>query len=168
MDRFGYEFAAMPGYSLLGTSSGGYLQMLAAGEGRLPSQTQASNEHPLVLMPFGWRGAVGNGQLSPVMSKLYQESGLRDLANSAVVNPETANACGLLNGDHVRIRTSLGSIETEIHFDPAVMPGVVHVAVGPARNGSGNDGKIIENILAICNLDHDATWRVTPAQIEPA
>lgn len=158
---------SLPRYSLLGKSSNGYQLLLAAGEGRLNSQTEMQREYPLVLMPFGWRGAVGNGQFSPVMSKLYQESGLRDLANQAFVNPETGDACGLIDGVPALIKTTSGSIKTEIHFDSAVMPGVVHVAVGPARNGAENVKNYIENILSICNLENDTTWRVTPAQIEP-
>jgi anaerobic selenocysteine-containing dehydrogenase len=116
-------------------------------------------------MPFGWRGAVGNGQVSPVMSKLYQESGLRNLANQAFINPDTGSANGLVDGAPALLKTPRGAVTAKMQFDPAVMPGVIHVAIGPAPNGTESAQKLEENILAICRIENDSTWRVTPAQV---
>jgi hypothetical protein len=52
-----------------------------------------------------------------------------------------------------------------MQFDPAVMPGVIHVAIGPAPNGTESAQKFEENILTICQIEDDSTWRVTPAQV---
>jgi hypothetical protein len=99
------EMPPAPRFSLLGKASESFEKMLLAAEGRL----QSPDEYPLVLMPFGWRGAVGNAQVAPVMSKLYQESGLRDLANQAFINPDTGKVSALIDGEPALIKTSHGS-----------------------------------------------------------
>jgi hypothetical protein len=62
------------------------------------------------------------------------------------------------------IETQLGSMTVRMRFDLAVMPGVLHVAVGPAPNGTESTKEIDETILKICQIESDLTWRVTPAQ----
>jgi menaquinone reductase, molybdopterin-binding-like subunit len=156
------EMAALPRFSMLGKSSQGFEKLSLTVKGRL--QPPLPGEYPLVLMPFGWRGAVGNGQVSPLMSKLYQESGLRDIGNQAFINPDTGGAMGLADGEQAVIKTQLGSMTVKMRFDLAVMPGVLHVAVGPAPNGTESAKEIAENILKICQIESDSTWRVTPAQ----
>jgi menaquinone reductase, molybdopterin-binding-like subunit len=151
-------------FSLLGKSAQGFEKLSQIAGGRLQSPT--AKEYPLVLMPFGWRVAVGNGQVSPVMSKLYQESGLRSLANQAFLNPDTGGAVGLEDGKQAIIVTQQGSMFVTIRFDSGVMPAVIHVAVGPARNGTESMNEIDENILQICQVESDATWRVTQAQVK--
>lgn len=158
------EMQPAPRFSLLGKAPESFEKMLLAAEGRLHSP----NDYPLVLMPFGWRGAVGNGQVAPVMSKLYQESGLRDLANQAFINPDTGSAIGLVDGEPAMLKTPRGAMTVEMQFDPAVMPGVIHVAIGPAPNGTESAQKLEENILAICQIENDSTWRVTPVGVRKA
>jgi len=158
-----HEMESAPRFSLLGEPSQGFEKLSASAQGRL--QASLPKEYPLVLMPFGWRFAVGNGQVSPVMSKLYQESGLRDMANQAFINPKTGSALGLVDGGQAVVATRQGSMPVKIQFDSGVMPGVIHVAVGPAPNKNEMAKKIDENILEICQAGNDLAWRVTPAQV---
>jgi anaerobic selenocysteine-containing dehydrogenase len=76
---------------------------------------------------------------SPLMTKLYQESGLRLPGNAAVVNPETARVHGFKNGGRATVNGLgggfAGQVAVQLIVDPAVMPGVVEVAgraVSPA------------------------------------
>jgi menaquinone reductase, molybdopterin-binding-like subunit len=157
------EMQPAPRFSLLSKSPQGFDKLSLYAQGRLPSPSP--KEYPLVLMPFGWRGAVDNGQVSPVMSKLYQESGLRDLANQAFVNPDTGGAAGLEDGKQAVIATQQGSMLVTIRFDSGVMPAVIQVAVGPTRNGNEIAKEIDENILQVCRVESDSAWRVTQAQV---
>ena len=89
-------------------------------------------------MPFGLRAALDDVNASPLTTKLYQESGLRRLQNQADINPDMARDLGLSDRGGAVVETAAGSVRVEIRFDPGVMPGVIHVAVGP----SGAIGKI--------------------------
>jgi anaerobic selenocysteine-containing dehydrogenase len=48
--------------------------------------------------------------------------------NPAWINPETATALGIGNGDPIRIKSMVGEIETTARLTPAVVPGVVAVS----------------------------------------
>jgi anaerobic selenocysteine-containing dehydrogenase len=156
-------------YSLLGKAPENFQKLMKAGEGRLQLEVVAENAFPLVLMPFGWRGAVSNTLLSPLMTKLYQESGLRRLSNEALLNPDTAKSAGLSDGSTAVIETRAGTCRVKVRLDAAVMPGVLQVAVGPELSGfSEVYSKPGESILSICNLNGDSTWRVTRAKVQEA
>ena len=122
---------------------------------------------PLVLVPVGWRGAIEGAHISPVMSKVFQESELRGLASSASINHETGIARNLTDGERVMLTTQNGAMEVIVHLDSSVMPGVVQASVGPQPNGhttvsrADNDG-----ILTLCSLTDESTWRVTPVTME--
>jgi anaerobic selenocysteine-containing dehydrogenase len=128
-------------------------------------RVETSHEYPLLLIPYGWRGATANSQISPLMTKLFQESDLRPGASQAFINPETAANFNLVDGEIATITTRAGSAIVEIHFDETVMPDVIHVAVGPDPRGF-DQSFAEENILSICELSDVATWRVTPAKLE--
>jgi menaquinone reductase, molybdopterin-binding-like subunit len=157
------EMESVQRFALLGKSSLGFEKLSLSAKGRM--QSASVKEYPLAMMPFGLRAAVSSGQISPVMSKLYQESGLRELANLAFVNPGTGSANGLKDGEQAVIETQQGSATVKVKFDLAIMPGVIHVAVGPTANGTDGKEKLAENILRICQIDSDSTWRITPAQV---
>jgi thiosulfate reductase/polysulfide reductase chain A len=48
--------------------------------------------------------------------------------NPAWINPETALKLGLSEGDKVKVKSSLGEIETKARVTPAVFPGVISIA----------------------------------------
>jgi anaerobic selenocysteine-containing dehydrogenase len=83
---------------------------------------------PLVAITCETRAAAA--PLSPLMSKLYQESNLLLSPNHAVLNPVTARACGVGEGARAILQTRCGSAQIEISLDSGVPPGVVKVAAG--------------------------------------
>ncbi|HEX9655043.1 MAG TPA: molybdopterin-dependent oxidoreductase, partial [bacterium] len=72
---------SLPEFSFLRKSGKG-LERLTTDRGPI----ETSNEYPLLLMPYGWRGATANSQISPLLTKLFQESDLRPGANQALLN----------------------------------------------------------------------------------
>jgi anaerobic selenocysteine-containing dehydrogenase len=62
---------------------------------------------------------------SPLMSKLYRESGLRTCVNQATVHPETGRRYGLEQGSRANIRTASGAVTVQVLFNPAAMPGTI-------------------------------------------
>lgn len=124
-------------------------------------------DHQIVLMPFGWKAATATALVSPTMSKLFQESAIRDLEGIALISPATASEHGLEDAAPARISTARGSMEVKIRLDAAVRPGVVHAAVGPRPNGQETPLSPAANgVLSLCDTDNDGTWRITMATIE--
>ena len=161
--------APLPHYSLLGRKNDAYASMASAGAGRLAAVPGGAQAWPLVLMPSGLCGALDDSQVSPLMTKLYQESGLRRLLNQADINPATARAYGLADRGGAVIETPSGSLRVEVRFDPGVMPGVIHVAVGPGGGGkSRNRLRDRLNVLTICPDDSGRVWRVARARVREA
>lgn len=117
--------------------------------------TPVKREFPLALMPFGWRDGIA--QSSPLISKIYQESGLREPLNSIRINPETAATAGVTDASVAVIETPAGATRCMIIVDKSVQPGVLEAATG-AQSG----------VLDITEMETDATWRVTSARIRRA
>jgi anaerobic selenocysteine-containing dehydrogenase len=118
-------------------------------------QPPAAQGFPLALMPFGWRGAAG--PVSPLLSKLYVESGVRDAGGAVRMNPATAAEHGVAEGGKVAVETRCGSAVMLASLDEGVMPGVLAAAVEP---GTG--------VLEICNVEDRCGWRCTPARMRKA
>jgi len=68
--------------------------------------------------------------VSPLLSKLYQESNLHLPPQSVALHPSDARSCGVETGSHARLETGCGSIAVDVIVDPDVPPGVVEVAGG--------------------------------------
>ncbi|MGO9480473.1 MAG: molybdopterin dinucleotide binding domain-containing protein [Candidatus Kryptoniota bacterium] len=113
----------------------------------------------LVLLPY----AVNIGQPHQLMAKLYRESDLREPAGIASINPETGKRMGLIDGSGANIKTEIGSSKVTVKFDKAVMPGIVQAATGQAAVESAEIKET--NILEICKIENDSTWRITKAEI---
>lgn len=122
-------------------------------------------QHKLVLMPVGWRVAIANGQLAPVMSKVFQESDLRALGGQAFINPLTAVTFGLVDGKLARLYTTRGSVDLPVHFEHGVVPGIVQVAVGPPPIGKMQTSSD-EGVLSLCDVNDNGTWGLTEAKLE--
>ena len=86
-------------------------------------------EYPLILIAADSPPPHG----SPLMSKLYRESGLRRSTNAATVHPETGRAHGLADGCRAIVRSPAGAFTVQALFDAAVMPGVIEM-VGQAAS----------------------------------
>lgn len=154
---------APPGrFRLLGDLSPERLRR--AAEGRL-SDNGVAGPFPVVVVPYAWRGAVGNGQVAPVLTKLYQESDLRPQANLAAIHPKTGEAAGLTDGGEIVIRTAHGDLRTRAVFDQRVQPGVVEVAVSPPASEFGTVKSAANtSVLDACAVDA-ASWRLMRANV---
>lgn len=157
---------SVSGFSFFGKTSAEFLQN--AAERKLRRKDDTQKEFPLVLMPFGWKGASGSSQLSPVMSKLYQESNLRRTARQAMLNPVTAKTNGISDGKPMLIETESGSLKVEARLSASVMPGVIHVEVGPDAGALPTGRMNGDDILAICGIENNSTWRITQARVREA
>ena len=85
-----------------------------------------------------------------------------------MLNPATGKAFGISDGKRMVIETESGALSLEARLSASVMPGVIHVEVGPdgrtLQPGEANAG----NILAICTIQENSTWRVTNARVREA
>ncbi len=142
---------------------------ISAGQQAALSGTPSLPEGTFRLMPFGWRGATMTAAVAPVMSKLFQESNLRALGGRLHINPATAAACGLADGESARITTAAGTLTMPVVVDASVMPGLLHAAVGPVPNKTATATRPeSEGILALCSLQDDGSWRFTEASMGKA
>jgi hypothetical protein len=95
-----------------------------------PTESKKS-DRVLKLVPRASRDTTLNAVVSPVLSKLYQESALRSATGSVTLNPRTAAALGFSGSRKARLLTAGGSLHVALSLDEAVMPGVVELAVSP-------------------------------------
>lgn len=131
----------------------------------------------LILLPY----AAITGTSHQLMGKLYKESDLREPANEALINPETARKLRLVDGGPANVKTENGTSKVRTRFDPAIMPDTIQVAVGSVAADYAEKSE--ENILEICPVndnsnvgmaqgahktENDSTWRITKAEILPA
>jgi len=134
-------------------------RVLQAAAGRLPADAQ----FPLALLPYGWSGATG-GAVSPIMSKLYQESFVRTGGDTIELHPDTARRCGIADGEVAIVQTRCGSCTRKVRSNDAVMPGVIQAEVGPSANGNCHP----EALLNACGVAGDGTWRLARASLRRA
>ncbi len=130
--------APLPPFLMMGPRADAFESLAAAAEGRLGTAIELQRAGwPLVIVPFGLRGACGDGPVPTVASKLYRESELRQQTDAALMSPETGRSHGIQDGARVRIETPAATVVLRACFDPAVMPGVIHVAAGPGAAAAG-------------------------------
>lgn len=167
-----------PSVRLLGTSSDGYDRLARAATGPGLAAPGAggdmSGDRQLLLMPFAWKGSSGADALPPLISKLCRESALRPAAGQAWMHPDTARTAGLRDREPAVLESDGRSARVMVRCDAAVLPGMVHVAVGPCDLSFGDcrGGKPgaradraheDEAVLALCPPDEDCTWRLAKA-----
>jgi anaerobic selenocysteine-containing dehydrogenase len=128
-------------------------------------ETRSPNE--IALLPFGVKALSGTGQVSPILSKVFQESRVRPLEPTALVNPSTCDALGLHAGDAVRITTDRGSAIAALHTDATIIPGAVYVPVGPDPEAINQANPSAVPLLTLC-VDPSGTWGTTTATLEKA
>jgi anaerobic selenocysteine-containing dehydrogenase len=134
-------------------------RVLEAAAGRLPADAL----FPLALVPYGWRGAAG-GAVSPIMSKLYQESTVRMGGDVIELHPDTARRCGVADGEVAIVETRCGGCTRKVRINDAVMPGVLQAEVGPSANRNCRP----EALLNACGVAGDGTWRLARASLRRA
>lgn len=159
------EIAPAPRLRLLGPAEVGFRRLIALADGPSGGPQAGDDALPLTLMPFALRGTA-EGPVPPLASKLYRESELREGPGSALMHPATGRACGVRDGERVRIQTAHGQFEVYAVFDDSVMTGVAHVAVGPDPDRMGEPGENAgERILDLCAPDGRGIWRAVPARL---
>lgn len=98
---------------------------------RLASSSETNSVPFVSLVATGWAPITSNARLSPLMTKLYQESGLRPTSEVASVAPETATAFGLDDGGAAELRSGEHSSSVTIRVSDSLAPGTVQVSAGP-------------------------------------
>jgi anaerobic selenocysteine-containing dehydrogenase len=124
-------------------------RMLGAGPGPgkfAPpvSEPEAAIDLPLIAI----REPRNPALVSPLMTKLYQESNLRLAPNRVALHPDDARAASLTNSARATLQTRTGKCAVEVTVDPAVPPGAVLVGSSPG-------------IQDVCGVD--ARAKVVPA-----
>lgn len=156
----------LPKVSLLGRESNGIERMNASALRPEGDASSRESRFTFMLLPFTYAGGESVEQVSPLMTKVFQESGLRSISDIAVIDPVTAHSCGLNDGDLADLETSRGSRRMKITIDQSVMPHVIHVAVGPDPVAFTNNSlEFTQNILSLVELDNDCAWKPTPANL---
>lgn len=112
----------------------------------------------LTLVPIMERSAYGTTSVSPIMSKVGQESGLRPHGCQALLNPITGAAFGVTESASILLQTKNGSFQTRARFDASIMPGVISL--------SATDPDDQRSILALCDMNTDASILPTPVKIQ--
>jgi hypothetical protein len=85
----------------------------------------------IAVIPTWWAPVTSCSRLSPLMTKLYQESGLRPTSEVAAVAPATAHACGVEDGSVAELRAGERSSAVKVRVSDSLAPGTVQLSVGP-------------------------------------
>lgn len=126
----------------------------------------APSPAPLQLTPFGWRGTTSAAQISPILSKVFQESELRDNNGAVAINPLTARELGITAEKPALLSTAEGSMKVKVRISTSVRPGSIEASVGPIENGRQScTHPAGRTIIDLCTVTDDGTWRITPAQL---
>jgi anaerobic selenocysteine-containing dehydrogenase len=99
----------------------------AVGPPRPAEPPEAFADLPLIAIREPHNPAL----VSPLMTKLYQESNLRLAPNRVALHPDDARAANLPNGARAVLYTRIGKCSVEVTVDPAVPPGAVQVGGSP-------------------------------------
>ena len=126
-------------------------------------------EKNLSLVAFAARGAAGTTPVSPLLTKLYQESDLRVSARTAAVSREEAERRGLADGQPIRIESPAGIVHAELRIHPALPPGRIALAAGP-EPGALHPGTStrVGGAQPLAVAGADGTWRETRVRVGEA
>ncbi len=156
----------LPKVTLLGKEINSVELMTASALRSERNAISLSSAYPFTLIPFRHVVGVGVGQVSPIMTKVYQESGIRSTSDVAIIAPYIAQSCGLEEGDLAQIETARGSRKMKITIDRSGMPGIIHVSAGPDPVAFTKEGETLEqNIFSLVEPDPVFSWKPTPASL---
>lgn len=120
-----------------------------------------------LLLATGCYGSLHAAQLSPVMSKMFQETELRPVNGMVALSPVTAQQHGLTHDGHAELTTSAGSQKVQIKISPAIRPGILEAAIGPSQNGVETpEHPSASSLLQLFPVAPDGTWRTTLVTIQ--
>jgi hypothetical protein len=101
-----------------------------------------SDSYPLLLVQAEDPSLRQSAAISPVISKLYQESGLRLCGDRALLHPATAAQYGLSDGQKAVLETPSGSSSVRVSVNAALQPGVVYGRVPPRPDVPQESGRL--------------------------
>jgi anaerobic selenocysteine-containing dehydrogenase len=123
----------------------------------------------VTLLPLAARGAAGSTPVSPLLTKLYQESDLRPPVGTIAVSPRTGRVHGLADGGRAVVESDAGALEVGVRFDPALPDGRVALAAGPDPAGLHPGAETTAaGALALAVVEPDGTWRTTRVRVREA
>lgn len=122
----------------------------------------------LIVYPLASAAAYSQTAVSPLMSKLTQESGLRLSQAQASVNPATASSNGIVHGETISIRTKNGSVTVQARLDASVMPGVLFVSCqgGSCSQKASSVLRHEADVRTICEVSSSGSYSPTPVTIQ--
>ncbi|NUN68896.1 MAG: molybdopterin-dependent oxidoreductase [Bacteroidetes bacterium] len=121
----------------------------------------------LVMIASGYHGALHAAQLSPVMSKMFQETDLRPVNNTILLSPVTAQQVGIQHDGQAVITTTAGTQQVRTKISPAVRPGVLEASIGPSPNGTETPGHpSAPSLLRLFPVSADGYWRTTTVTLQ--
>ena len=122
-----------------------------------------------MLVAFAARGTAGGTPVSPLLTKLYQESDLRTPAAVAAVSPGTARTLGIGDGRRVRIVSETGSVMARLRHDDTLPDGRLALAAGPDPSEMHPEvPAAAAGALPLAVTGADGTWRGTRVRVEEA
>ena len=121
----------------------------------------------LVASPRAARPATT--PVSPLLSKLYQESDLRPAATVAAMRPEHGRAARPSRPAARADREPGRPVRAELRIDATLPPGRIALAAGPDPGAlhPGTSGKAC-GALPLAVAEADGTWRGTRVRVEEA
>ena len=125
----------------------------------------------LVLLAFASRGCAAETPVSPLLSKLYQESDLRLPASVAALHPRTAERLKLRPGRRVWVENEAGRVLAELRCDETLSVDCLALAAGPvltALHPGAGLGAEMAGALALVGIDEDGTWRGARVRVREA
>jgi len=123
----------------------------------------------LALVAFAARGTAGTTPPSPLLTKLYQESDLRQPATVAAVGALAARRLGLVDRQPVRVEGPRGVVRAELRIDPSLPPDTVALAAGPDPAAlHPGAGAAAQGALPVVEAASDGTWRGTRVRVREA
>jgi menaquinone reductase, molybdopterin-binding-like subunit len=125
-------------------------------------------ESGLALVACGDRGTVGAIPVSPLLTKIYQESELRPSLATASVHPRTAEAFGLREGRRVRVASAAGATFATLRCDPLLPEGRLALPAGPAPLALHAAAETAALVSPPRVVDADGVWRGTRVELGEA
>lgn len=123
----------------------------------------------LALVAFAARGTAGSTPVSPLLTKLYQETELRPSTAVALLHPRTAASLGVADGQPVAIEGEAGRASAAVRTDPSLPPGRLALAAGPDRTALQPRARgDAAGALAVAGTAADGTWRKARVRVREA
>lgn len=124
--------------------------------------------YPLMLVPYDtMRIASGYVGSPPFLIKALEDTILKGNQVLVEVNPETAKALGLSDGQNAKLTTPKGSLTVQVRFSNGIMPGVVaiprglgHTAYDAFLAGKGVNYNQLSSPAEDPASGHNAAWGI--------